>query len=179
MNTLWLKLAGIAVAVLIGVVLVAHLTGSDEAPAPEPAQPGPANKTVYDTWADDDKRLNAPVASPNQPQAGPPAAERAVPATQPEAPVPAQPSPTFKPLEEEQRIRADQLWQMVLAQRKMGRLPVLSYGQMVQYCRQILREFPGSEVAYRAKLALADIPDAARRQHNVTQEELDLSEFTP
>ncbi|MBP8305589.1 MAG: hypothetical protein KBE04_15865 [Phycisphaerae bacterium] len=176
MNTLWLKIAGIAVVVLIGIILVARLAGPDEASAPEP---GPASKTVYDTWEEDDKRLNSPLASasPNQAQPGPSVSQPAVPALQPEGQAQPRPSRVFKPLEEEQQIRAEQLWQMVLAQRKMGRLPVLSYGQMVQYCRQILREFPGSEYAYRAKLALADIPDAARRQHNITEAELDVSEF--
>jgi hypothetical protein len=66
---------------------------------------------------------------------------------------------------------------MVVTSRKMGRLPGMTYGQMVQYCRQIINEFPGSEYAYRAKLALADIPESARRQYNITDKELDVSGF--
>jgi len=176
MNTLWLKIMAIAVAALIGIIVVANFTGGDKTTAPQPTQAGPEDRTVYDTWKDDDKRLNAPIPSPNQPQ--PAATQSVVAPVQPQAQVPPQRPPKFKPLEEEQQVRAEQLWQMVLTQRKMGRLPVMTYGQMVQYCRQIIREFPGTEYAYRAKRALADIPESARQQHNITQKELDLSEFT-
>jgi len=85
--------------------------------------------------------------------------------------------PKFKPLEEEQQVRAEELWQRVMAGRKMGRLPIIPYGDMVRYCRQILSEFPGTEYAYKTKRALADIPEYAQKQYNVTPKELDLSEF--
>lgn len=188
MNTLWLKIAGIAVAVLVAVVVTANFMGVEK---PAPQTPTPETKTVYDQFKEDDKRLNAPIPSPNQPPAQTQATQTETPpqpattepaAGQPatEAPVTAaqlKGSPKFKSLEEEQQIRAEQIWQMITTSRKMGRLPVITYGNMVQYCRQLLSEFPGTEYAYKAKRALADIPDYAIKQYNITAKELDLSEF--
>ena len=187
MNTLWLKIAGIAVAVLVAVIVAANFMGGEK-PAPPPTPPPTETKTVYDQFKEDDKRLNAPIPSPNQPtaqaqaetppQLATPEPAAAQPAT--EAPVTAaqlQGSPKFRPLEEEQQIRAEQIWQMVTTGRKMGRLPVITYGNMVRYCRQLLSEFPGTEYAYKAKRALADIPEYAIKQYNITGKELDLSEF--
>jgi len=150
----WLKIAGIVVVLIVVVVVVTNFLGTKKAATPP--QPAP---TLDRVWQQDQQRLNAPIPQPNQPTAD------------------AAPQPVFKPLTEEQAARAEQLWQMVVTSRKMGRLPVIPYGQMVQYCRQIINEFPGSEYAYRAKLALADIPDSARRQYNITEQELDVSGF--
>jgi Na+-transporting methylmalonyl-CoA/oxaloacetate decarboxylase gamma subunit len=187
MNTLWLKIAGIAIVVLVVIIVAANFMGGERSTPPPPAPS--ETKTIYDQFKEDDKRLNAPVQSPNQPpvqtqaQTPPPlpatpepaggqaVAQAPVTAAQPERP------PKFKPLEEEQQIRAEQIWQMVVTSRKMGRLPVIPYGDTVRYSRQILQEFPGTEYAYKAKRALADIPEYALKQYNVTPKELDLSEF--
>jgi type IV secretory pathway VirB10-like protein len=186
MNTLWLKIAGIAVVVLVVIIVAANFMGGERSTPPPP--PPSETKTIYDQFKEDDKRLNAPIPSPNQapaqaqaqtpqeastpePAAGQAVAQAPVTAAEPERPL------KFRPLEEEQQIRAEQIWQMVTTSRKMGRLPVIPYGDMVRYCRQILREFPGTEYAYKAKRALADIPEYATKQYNVTSKELDLSEF--
>ncbi len=181
MNTLWLKIAAVAVGALIVVVIAGRFMGGDKPAAPAPSQAQRAStetKTVYDTFKEDDKRLNA-VPSANQPQAG---AQAQAPATGPaeaaaQAPVQPVRIPKFRSLEEEQQVRAEELWNMVLTSRKMGRLPGMTYGQMVQYCRQILKEFPGTKYAFQAKNALADIPESAQRSANVTKQELDTSEF--
>jgi hypothetical protein len=133
---------------------------------------------VYDQFKEDDKRLNA-VPSANSPQTPAQAQPAATGPNQVAAQAPAQPPrvPKFRTLQEEQQVRAEELWQMVLTSRKMGRLPGMAYGDMVRYCRQLLREVPGSKFAFQAKGALADIPDSARRNYNVTQQELDTSEF--
>ena len=191
MNTLWLKIAGIAVVALVLVVVVANYVGGEKPTAPAP-RPSTETKTVYDQFKEDDKRLNAPIPSPNQPtaqaqtpqapatpesaSAQPPSTGQAV-AQAPVAPPQPQGQPRFKPIAEEHQVRADELWQRVLAGRKMGRLPIIPYGDMVRYCRQILREYPGTEYAYKAKRALADIPESAQRQYNVTPQELDTSGF--
>ena len=187
MNTLWLKIAGIAVAALILVVVVANYVGEEKPKAPV-QRSSAETKTVYDTWKEDDKRLNAPIPSPNQPQSAaqppitqaqtaPDSAGRQPVSQAPVTPPPPQRPLKFKSLEEEQQVRAEQIWQMVPTMRKMGRLPIIPYGDMVRYCRQILSEFPGSEYAYKAKRALADIPESAQRQYNVTPQELDTSGF--
>ncbi|MDH7599915.1 MAG: hypothetical protein QHH07_09830 [Sedimentisphaerales bacterium] len=153
MDTTWLKIAGIVVILIVIVVVGANWLGKNR-----PAAQSQSNPTIEQVWQQDEQRLNAPVQQPNEPTT-------------------VQPQLVFRPLTEEQTTRAEQLWQMVVTSRKMGRLPGMTYGQMVQYCRQIINEFPGSEYAYRAKLALADIPESARRQYNITDKELDVSGF--
>lgn len=159
MSTAWLKIAGIVVILVVVVVIGANLISSKKPPRQE--QPP---QTLEQVWENDQQRLNAPITPQPQPNevnttAGP------------------QLQPVFRQLTVEQQVRAEELWQMVITSRKMGRLPVIPYGQMVQYCRQIITEFPGSEYAYRAKQALAELPDSVKRQYNITQTELDLSEF--
>ena len=57
----------------------------------------------------------------------------------------------------------------------MGRLPGVSYGAMVQYCREIIERYPGSEYAYKAKRMLADIPAEQRERFHITDDEINLN----
>jgi len=175
MNTFWLKIAALAVVVVVGIVVVGSFTGGDSRPK-EP------EKTVYDTWDEDDKRLMAepefnepPVAAQpaEQPQQAAPAPQ---PTTQP-APQPApaqQLTPHFKQLSPEEDYEAQKLWMWVENQRKMGRLPVMGYGQMVKTSRDIIQRWPESKYAFFAKRALADLPERYQRMYNITKEETDL-----
>ena len=55
----------------------------------------------------------------------------------------------------------------------MGRLPAgMGYKQMVDNCREIIRRFPESEYDYKARRALADIPECFRNIYNVTPQEI-------
>jgi len=159
MNTFWLKIAGLAVLVVGVIILITVFTSGTDS---EPKEP---QKTVYDQWEEDDKRLRA------EPQyKEPPATTPSVQQTMPVAP----PKPEFKKLSEIEDIQAQQLWEWVKSQRKMGRLPVMGYGQMVKTCRDIIRRWPESEYAFYAKRALADLPERYRKMYNITKEEIDL-----
>ena len=57
----------------------------------------------------------------------------------------------------------------------MGRLPGMHYGAMVQYCREIIEKYPGSEYAYKAKRILADIPASDRERYHITDDEINLN----
>jgi outer membrane protein assembly factor BamD (BamD/ComL family) len=59
----------------------------------------------------------------------------------------------------------------------MGRLPAITYKQMVDNCREIIRRWPGSEYAFYAKRALADLSDRYKKMYNITDEETDLGDF--
>jgi hypothetical protein len=74
----------------------------------------------------------------------------------------------------EDEIQAQRLWAWVMNQRKMGRLPVMGYGQMVKTCRDIIQRWPESEYAFYAKRALADLPEHYRKMYRITDEEIDL-----
>ena len=165
MNTFWLKIAGLAIVVVVGIVLIGSLTGDSEPKEPE--------KTIYDTWEEDDERLMAepefneppvPVQPVEQPQQ--------VTTTQTETAEP--PKPQFKQLSAEEDFEAQKLWIWVENQRKMGRLPVMGYGQMVKTCREIIQRWPESKYAFFAKRALADLPERYQKMHNITEEETDL-----
>ncbi|MCH7555985.1 MAG: hypothetical protein IIB56_00850 [Planctomycetes bacterium] len=164
MNTFWLKIAGGAVLVVGVIVGIAVFTSSEPEQARE-REPEPREKTVYDQWEEDEKKLSA------EPQyKEPPATTPSVQQTAPVAP----PKPEFKKLNEIEEIQAQQLWEWVKNQRKMGRLPIMGYGQMVKTCRDIIQRWPESEYAFYAKRALADLPERYHKMYNITKEEIDL-----
>lgn len=104
-------------------------------------------KSVYDLWKKDEKRL------------------RTKPATELK----------FKELSMEDEIQAKRLWEVVITQRKMARLPAMvGYKQMVYSCREIIRRWPESEYAFKAKRALTDLPEQYRKQYNITDGEINL-----
>ena len=159
MNTFWLKIAGVAVLV-VGVIFLISVFSPETNSEPKEPQ-----KTVYNQWEEDEKKLSA------EPQYKEPAATS--PSVQQTTPV-APPKPEFKKLSEIEDIQAQQLWEWVKSQRKMGRLPIMGYGQMVKTCRDIIQRWPESEYAFYAKRALADLPERYRKMYNITKEEIDL-----
>jgi hypothetical protein len=48
---------------------------------------------------------------------------------------------------------------------------------MVDSCRQIIRRWPDSWCAYRAKQLMADLPEQDQKRYSITKEELDVSRF--
>jgi hypothetical protein len=148
MNTIWLKIVAAVVAIV--VVLVLYNKIANHKSAPEPPQ-----KTVGDTFREDEKRLRAEPNLPAQPAASE--------------------QPRFRKLMEEEDAGASQLFELAIAQRKIGRLPGMHYGAMVQYCRQIIEKYPGSEYAYKAKRMLGDIPERDRERYHITDDEINLN----
>ncbi|MHC4172502.1 MAG: hypothetical protein ACYTBX_07505 [Planctomycetota bacterium] len=166
MNTFWLKIAGLAVAVVGVIVGIAVFTSSEPKEGHE-RETELKEKTVYDQWEEDDKRLRV------EPQhQEPPATTPSVQQTTPVAP----PKPEFKKLNEIEEIQAQRLFEAAMTERKMGRLPGirLGYKNMVDHCREIIRRWPDSKYAFNAKRLLADIPERYRKMYNITKEEIDL-----
>jgi hypothetical protein len=166
MNTFWLKIAGAAVAV-VGIIILVNAFLPKNEPKPQP-------KTVYDVWEKDDKRLRAepqltPPISPNQP-VQPQGQQQASPQATSVEP----PEPKFKEISEEEKIEAERLWEWVVTRRKMGRLPMMGYKQMVDTCREIIRRWPDSKYAFMAKRTLADIPERFQEMYHITKEEINL-----
>jgi hypothetical protein len=152
MNTVWLKIVAVVVLLIVIFVIISKIANK----ASKPEEPV---RTVGDTFREDDKRLRA---EPNIVESNVPEGQQAT-AVQP---------PKFKEMTEDEKAGADQLFELALAQRKMGRLPGVSYGAMVQYCRQIIERYPGTEYAYKAKRMLADIPVNQRDRYNITDDEI-------
>lgn len=170
MNTFWLKVAGAGVLAVVVLIVAGQFTGGDkkEAAQEEPVGSGAAN--VYEQDERDHERLNAPiqVATPETPPA------------QAEATTDPSPLPEFAKLTMEQQVAAERLWEMTETEFKIGRKPMMSFGNCVKHARQIIEQFPGSEYAIRAKRVLNDIVemrDQYKSQYHITDEELDMGAF--
>ena len=197
MNSIWLKIAGIAVAAIVVIVVVGRF--QSDKPAAGPATPTESKqaekqRTFYDMAERDKQFAQAPKPAETQPvEPQPPVA--APPAPQPSQPpvqAPAQPVASgvvlpssitktttlyFKPLSEEDDIAAQQLLPWVAAGRSIGRLPMVQYGLMVKACRQAQERWPDSVYAFRAKQALEEIYERYAANYKITLQELDISRF--
>jgi hypothetical protein len=153
MNTVWLKIAATVVLLVVIFVIISKVANQ----VSKPAEP---ERTVGDTFRDDEKRLRAESNTPVQSEG------QQKPAAEPRK---------FRELTEAENAGASQLFELAITQRKMGRLPGISYGAMVQYCREIIERYPGSEYAYKAKRMLADIPERDRERFHITDDEINLN----
>jgi hypothetical protein len=173
-NTFWLKIAGLAVLVVGVIFLISVIKGGKTQTESEPPP-----KTFYDQAEEDKKRF---LAEPQQIQEQDLVAHDKT-AVEPVQPPVKQARPTeptqlyFKPLSEIDTIEAERLLGVAVPGRSIGRLPMMGSKLMVDNCRQIIRRWPDSWYAYRAKQMLADMPPRDRQRYNITQEELDISRF--
>lgn len=196
MNSIWMKIAGVAVVAIVVIVVVGRFTSDKPASTsstPAESKQAEKPKTFYD-MADRDKQF-AQVPKPAESE---PAAAQQPPAVTPPQPPqqPAQASPQlpaddvvlpssitqrrnlyFKPLEEEDDIAAQQLLPWVAAGRSIGRLPMVQYGLMVKACRQAEERWPDSIYAFRAKQALEEISERYAANYKITRQELDITRF--
>ena len=183
MSTLWLKIAGLAIVIVGVIILISVFTGSETKTA-QKVESKP--NTFYDqAQKDKEKFLSKPqpideIASDNQ-------RTKKQTIAQPETtlveqkvtPKPAQPKILyFKPLSEIDKIEAERLLNVAVPGRSIGRLPMTGYNLMVDGCRQIIKRWPDSMYAFKAKQLLADLPPRYQQRYSVTKKELDISRFT-
>ena len=185
MSGFWLKLAGVIAAVFVVLIVLTVIPQGEDEPAGQTRQP--EQRTVYDAFEEDEERLDAPIKQqelakanePNQQQASEQARQQ-VAREQPE-PQPEQPQqkseqqdqqPQFRELSRAEEADAEKLWQMAKQQRKMGRLPGMTFGQAVQYARDIIEKYPKTEYAMKARRLLADLPYNAKQRYEITKEEM-------
>jgi hypothetical protein len=200
MNSIWLKIAGIAVVAVIVLVVVGRFKSdkpSSTSATPTESKQSEKPKTFYD-MADRDKQFaQAPKPAESQlveqqPSVATPPAPQPV---QPPVQAPAQPAVAggvvlpssitqkttlyFKPLSEEDEIAAEQLLPWAATTRSIGRLPMMSsYVMTVRTCRDILSRWPDSRYAFRAKQILEDISTSSRAtSSHITPQEMDISKF--
>lgn len=153
MNTVWLKIAALAV-VIIGLIITVNYFKSSGPKSGSSLLP--PQKSYQDVIAEDDKRLR------------PKEDEQSGQAVQPGKPA----EPNYRKLDEEQKIEAERLFEMALTQRKMARLPGMSYKQMVDYCRELIEKFPDTVYAAKAREMLGEVPERKRQLYNITDEEI-------
>lgn len=199
MNTVWLKIAGVAVVAVVVLIVGSKFMGGDS-DEPEPSGDNEEPKTFYD-MAERDKQLTEPpkpgpasgtetAPEPEAQPVEPPADQTAStpPPTRPVAPrtdssvvFPSDITrPTtlyFTPLDEFEDLEAKRQLEMVGTGRSLSRLPITHAKLMVDACRRILKRWPDSWYAFRAKQALEDMPERFRSNYKVTEEEMDISKF--
>ena len=183
MNTIWLKIIGLAVlAVVIFILIGVFTSGTDS----EPTEPKEPQKTFADQVEEDKQRfLTKPQALDSQSQtivteqAPPTENQTEIPSTPPVLkPKPAQPVTLyFKELGEIERIEAERLLSVAVPGRSIGRLPITGSKLMVDSCRMIIQRWPDSFYAYNAKRMLADLPERDQQRYRVTEQEKDVSMF--
>ena len=181
MNTFWLKIAGLAVLAVVVIVLVSVFTSGTDS---EPEKPA---KTFYDQAEEDKEKFLAKPQALDTQEAPTVAKSEQTPAktegveSVPPVPKPAEPpKPTilyFKPLSEIDTIEAERLLSVAVPGRSIGRLPMTGYNLMLDNCRQIIRKWPDSWYAFRAKQLLADLPERYQTRYRITKKELDVSRF--
>ena len=180
MNTIWLKIAGVIVAVVIIFVLVMTFTSSPTDEPVQSEQPAKPENFAQQVEVDKEKFLTEP--QPVEEKTQEPAIEdQNVPEqiqTVQEPKQPAQPETLyFKELGEIEKIEAERLLNVAVPGRSIGRLPMTGFKLMVDTSRQIIKRWPESWYAYRAKQLLAEMPERFKKRYNVTQEEVDLSMY--
>jgi hypothetical protein len=168
MNKFWVKIAIFAV-IVVGLVVLINVFSKSE-PKPEP-------ETFYDAVEKDRQRFLT------EPKPEEPAKQDAQPADQQTFEEDRAEEPTkpvklyFAELSEIDAIEAERFLNIAVPGRSIGRLPMTGFKLMVDNCRRIIRKWPDSWYAYRAKQMLADMPVRFRKRYNITEEELDLSRF--
>jgi type IV secretory pathway VirB10-like protein len=178
MNTFWLKVAGVAIGIFVVIILAAMFTSGDNQRPEPPEQP---QRTIYDQAEEDKQKFLAKPEEvvPNQQQTPPNRTTQ--PAQQPVTRPQRLPEPVqlyFKELDEIDKIQAEQLLNVAVPGRSIGRLPMTGYNLMVDNCRQIIRKWPDSYYAYQAHRLFADLPERYKQRYKVTEEEMDISRFT-
>jgi hypothetical protein len=192
MSTFWLKIAGVLVVVVaIGAFVMWIRSGIEEAQHPE--------VTFYDMVEKDRKELLAEpnardlTSQPAQPQT-PTAAEpnksaqsqtptvaesnKSAQMSEPQLPKAEPVTFYFTQLDEIEQIEAERLLATIPTGRSIGRLPMTGYNLMVETCRQIMGRWPGSIYDYKARRALNQMPERFRQRYRITDQELDLTQFT-
>jgi len=171
MNGFWIKIVILAV-IVVALVVGVKVFKSDGEPKPEP-------KGISDQFNEDDARLRAEPETETEEEMlerrQAVRAERERLTAERRAKIAEQAKAAesqFEELSLEDKVRAEQLFEMALFERKKGRLPGMGFKKMVDYCREIIEKWPKSTDAYKARRMLGDIPERYRERYNITDEEI-------
>ena len=173
MNTLWLKIAGGVLAVVVLIIVIALLSTPKPEPQPEPQPQGFSGQVQKDR--------NKFLAKPQPVNSNPQTIQNPNQTPTTIAPTPQQTQPVtlyFVELPEIDKIEAERLLNVAVPGRSIGRLPMTGYKLAVDTCRQIIRRWPNSYYAYQARRVLGDIPQHYWERYKITPKEVDTTKFT-
>ena len=164
MDSFWAKMA--VFGIIVGGLVVFVKLSPKLMPKPQP------QKTVYDSFARDDKKFRPTDQERSREVAEPQPA--AVQKPQPAATEEPQPEvkKTYRQLSEEEDIQAQKLLEQAIFHRKEVRLGGMGAKYMVDFCREIIQKYPGTIYEEKARLMLGDIPERFRDRFHITPEEI-------
>jgi hypothetical protein len=84
------------------------------------------------------------------------------------------PQTQVKELPEEDAFQAGKKLEFAKGFIPIGSKPGLNYARGVKLCREIMKDYPGSEYAEEARKLLLTIPEDQRERYKLTNEELGL-----
>ena len=178
MNTFWLKVAGVIIILIAGIIVVRRFLPSDITLELKP------EKTFQNVTGEDRKKFLTKPESIETSKQNQQTTENRSPAetgqsTESSEKKVREVTLYFTELSEIDKIEAEELLNVAVPARSMTRLPMGPIGLvlMVQNCRRIIEKWPDSWYAYRAKQMLADIPQRYQKSKNITEEELDTSRY--
>ncbi|MHC4737740.1 MAG: tetratricopeptide repeat protein [Planctomycetota bacterium] len=167
MNTFWLKIAVLAVVVLIGIILVSNFFSSeidkatDLEAATERAEAAEAKLqdqlNEAQTQVEQKKEQKDTTITPAK-----------------TSPAPTRPPQTV--LDDDDivsSVEAERLYNLALTQYKIGR-KIMTFKKMVDSCRELFDRYPNSPEAAKARVLMRNMPERYRQLYNVTDEELGL-----
>jgi len=167
MGTFWLKIAAFLVVIIAVIVGVLMIMPANEDKPKEP------DKTFQQMVQKDKKII---TAEPDAADLAPKEVNEQI------AQVIEKPAEPvifyFTELSEIEKIDAERLFSTVPSFKSIGRLPMLGYNTMVQACNQLITRYPGSIYDYKARRALAQIPKQYRQRYKITEQLINLSDFT-
>ncbi|MDD5459128.1 MAG: hypothetical protein PHF37_07030 [Phycisphaerae bacterium] len=166
MNTFWPRVI-LVTAALTGLFVAGILFTSKKDksyPTGRSLKFTETTKSYQDVIDEDEKRFTEPIETQPQPRR-----RRGQAADQNE---PMMAVPQFREMLPEEKSQAEELYEMAKQSYKMGRLPGMTFKKAVDYCRDIIEKFPGTEYEYRARKMLGDIPERYKEMYNITPEEI-------
>jgi len=146
-----------------------HASVASEAPTAASTVTGAADHTARLQTPAIDRVTEVPSTSQANPQQTTPGATRAE-------------EPTARQLSAQEQAQAAELWKQAEAARRAMNTPSVgktnrrlvaeaNKKRLVDLCRQIIRQYPDSEYAAKARQALASLPEADRKRYGVTDQE--------
>jgi len=169
MNTVWLKIAILAVVLVGAIIIVSKFLSSEVKDATDIEAAAERVAAREDQLQSQlrEAELKAEQKKAQQTQV------TQTPAKPPVAPT----RPSGLEIAEEDivaSVEAERLYNMALTQYRIGRRTGMTFKKMVDYCREILERYPNSPEAAKAKVLMRNMPERYRQLYNVTNEELGL-----
>jgi trehalose/maltose hydrolase-like predicted phosphorylase len=165
MNTFWLKIAVLAVAVLVAIILVSNFFSSEIDKATDLKAAAERHEAAEAKLQAQLQEAQTQVEQKNE--------QKDTTITPAEtSPVPTKPAQTVADDDDIiANVEAERLYNMALTQYKIGR-KIMTFKKMVDYCRELFDRFPDSPEAAKAKVLMRNMPERYRELYNVTEEEL-------